>query len=139
MLLNIVPLYIITRNRILNFILIISTIALGLASRTAIVPDTIYPYLGDILYAVMIYFVLGFLLPTMSQIKVAIACVLACFAIEFLQLIDVPWLNSVRNTLFGRLVLGSGFLWSDLLCYLVGTSIGFFFEKFVVFNVQPSD
>lgn len=53
-----------------------------------------------------------------------IAGVIFSFAIEFSQLYQAPWINEVRHTLFGRLVLGEGFLWSDLLCYLVGIGMG---------------
>jgi len=30
----------------------------------------------------------------------------------------------VRGTLPGRLVLGAGFLWSDLVCYTAGVLLG---------------
>lgn len=43
-----------------------------------------------------------------------------CYAVELSQLIEVPWLDQIRGTLPGRLILGSGFLWSDLACYAVG-------------------
>ncbi|WP_373331494.1 hypothetical protein [Salmonirosea aquatica] len=39
--------------------LIIATIGLGLASRSSFIPSLIYPYLGDGLYALMIYFMIG--------------------------------------------------------------------------------
>ena len=49
----------------------------------------------------------------------AIACAIA-FSVELLQLYHTPWLNAIRDTLPGRLVLGQGFLFSDLLCYTIG-------------------
>ncbi|MCA9011825.1 MAG: DUF2809 domain-containing protein [Planctomycetaceae bacterium] len=36
----------------------------------------------------------------------------------------MPWLDSLRQTILGRLILGFGFLWSDLLCYTAGVAIG---------------
>ncbi|MFZ4705216.1 MAG: hypothetical protein ACOYMF_04325 [Bacteroidales bacterium] len=34
----------------------------------------------------------------------------------------------------GGVVLGFGFLWSDLICYLVGISFGFLFENSKIAN-----
>ena len=39
-------------------------------------------------------------------------------------MVQAPWLDALRATLFGRLVLGQGFLWSDLVCYAAGIAIG---------------
>ena len=114
----------IPRNRIQYFFLIIGTIGLGLASRSSFIPSLVYPYLGDVLYAVMIYFIIGFLLPKASSFNVAVLCGLVCFSIELSQLYQAAWINEIRSTRLGGLVLGFGFLWSDLVCYLVGTLAG---------------
>jgi len=37
---------------------------------------------------------------------------------------EAPWIDGIRNTMLGGLVLGFGFLWSDLVCYLVGIKVG---------------
>ncbi len=39
-----------------------------------------------------------------------------------------PWIDGIRNTTLGGLVLGFGFLLSDLVCYLVGIAAGAFAE-----------
>ncbi len=114
----------ITRNRIQSFFLIIGTIGLGLASRSGFTPRVIYPYLGDMLYALMIYFMIGFLWRKASSFTVAALCLLVCFAIELSQLYQAEWLNNIRSTRLGGLVWGFGFLWSDLLCYFVGALMG---------------
>lgn len=64
------------------------------------------------------------------------AGLLFCFAIEFSQLYKAPWINELRHTLFGRLVLGEGFLWSDLLCYVVGIGIGILVDKLINKNAH---
>ena len=43
--------------------------------------------------------------------------------IETLQLWHPPFLEALRATTLGGLVLGYGFLWSDLVCYTVGACI----------------
>jgi hypothetical protein len=40
--------------------------------------------------------------------------------IELSQLYDVPWIDSIRHTPLGGLVLGFGFFWSDFTCYALG-------------------
>jgi hypothetical protein len=109
------------RSRLLYFVLIIATIIAGLLSRHF---KSIPLFIGDILWALMVYFIARFLFINRPIKFVVTASLLFCFAIEFSQLYKAPWINDLRHTLFGRLVLGAGFLWSDLLCYVVGVGIG---------------
>ena len=112
------------RNRFLYFAIILCVIALGLGSRTSCIPDIIYPYLGDFLYAVMMYFISAFLFSKASSKTIAIMAVGICFSIEFIQLYEAPWIHEIRQTRLGALILGSGFLWSDLVCYFFGGALG---------------
>lgn len=121
----------ITRNRIHYLIFILLTIGMGLFSRSKIIPELIYPYLGDLLYCLMFYFVVGFLFPKMKSVNVLLYCVTICFAIEVSQLIQVDWLNQIRKTTIGRLTLGNGFLWSDFVSYSLGGLVGFGFENYL--------
>jgi hypothetical protein len=63
--------------------------------------------------------------------QIAFFSLLFCYAIEVSQLYQAPWINAIRNTTLGALVLGSGFLWSDLLAYALGVGMAFLIEKFV--------
>ena len=114
----------IKRNRILYLFFIICTVGIGLASRASFIPALIYPYLGDMLYAIMVFWIIGFLFPRMSPKKVALISLLACFLIEFSQLYQAEWINEIRRTRLGGLILGFGFLWSDLVSYAIGGMIG---------------
>jgi predicted neutral ceramidase superfamily lipid hydrolase len=115
-------------SRVNYSILIIATIVVGLLSRHF---KTIPLFIGDILWATMIYFMTRFLFIN-KPLKLAIAIsILFCFAIEFSQLYREPWINELRHTLFGRLVLGEGFLWSDLLCYVAGIGMGVAIDQVV--------
>lgn len=116
------------RNRSLYLFLVLVTIVVGLLSRTRFVPDVIYPYVGDYLYAVMVFFIIGFLFPTKNSLKVALVSVFICYLIEFLQLYQAEWINAVRSSTLGALVLGSGFLWSDIICYTFGGITGYLLE-----------
>ncbi|MEM7152666.1 MAG: DUF2809 domain-containing protein [Myxococcota bacterium] len=100
--------------------LVLLLIAVGLLSRR--IPG-VPPSVGDGLWAMMICGLVGFVVPTAHRTKIAITSVGICFAVEFSQRIDVEWLNALRTTLPGRLVLGRGFLWSDLVAYSVGVLV----------------
>ena len=45
------------------------------------------------------------------------------FAVEFSQLLNFEWLKAVRSTFIGHMLLGQGFLWSDLLSYTIGVAL----------------
>ncbi len=123
-----------SRNRIHYLFFIILTIGVGLFSRSRFIPDLIYPYLGDLLYCLMYYFIMGFLFPKMKSVNVLLYCIAICFVIEISQLIKVDWLNEIRSTTLGKLTLGSGFLWSDLVSYSLGGLLGFGFENYILKN-----
>jgi hypothetical protein len=65
-----------------------------------------------------------------------LASLLFCFAIEFSQLYKAPWINDLRHILFGRLILGDTFLWSDLLCYVVGIMTGWLIDKYLILKIN---
>lgn len=122
------------RNRVRYLFLIFGTIALGLASRyfAQYLPDVVNLGLGDALYALMMYWMVGFLFPHVSILRITLLSLSICFLIETSQLIQSDWLISLRKTRVGALVLGSGFLWSDWLAYSLGVAFGFGLEKWEI-------
>ena len=109
------------KPRFTYFILIILTIIFGLLSRhIAGIPLLI----GDILWAMMVYWIMRFLFVTKSVKFSVIGSLLFSYAIEFSQLYQAPWINSIRHTVIGGLVLGETFSWGDMLSYTVGVAIG---------------
>lgn len=101
-------------------------IALGLASRRYVEmePSFLSKYAGDTLWALMVYVGIGLFRPRWPIGRVALAALLFSYGIEISQLYHAPWIDRLRHTLLGGLVLGYGFLWSDLLCYATGIAIG---------------
>jgi len=81
-------------------------------------------FIGDILWGLMVYFVVRFLLIKQSIKSVVIISLLFCYVIEFSQLYQAPWINNIRHTIIGGLILGETFLWGDILCYTIGIGIG---------------
>lgn len=80
--------------------------------------------LGSIAYEIFWVVLVLFCLPKLSPLKAAIGVCLATCVIEFAQLWKPPFLEMIRATLPGRLVLGTTFLWSDFPAYFVGSGLG---------------
>ncbi|CAM3893726.1 MULTISPECIES: DUF2809 domain-containing protein [Bacillus cereus group] len=118
------------RNRLLYALFTIFVIILGLSSRKLAfaLPQLLNEYLGDALWALMIFTGFGFLFPKIETKKLAFISLLFCYGIEVSQLYHAEWIDSIRATTLGGLVLGYGFLWSDLVAYTIGVGVGFLFE-----------
>ena len=105
-------------------------VTLGLVSRKMVnhLPEIVNMYLGDALWALMIYLYVAIIFKTLSIKRVAISSLLFCYLIELSQLYHAPWIDQIRNTRLGGLILGFGFLWSDILAYTMGVGIGVLME-----------
>lgn len=122
------PLVIITRtqrSRLTYALLIALTILLGLASRkfSYLLPPWLAKNAGDVLYATMAFWLVGFLFPRLSPLRAALAAALFCFGIEILKFSQAPWLVWARHSRAGALVFGVGFHASNLVCYVIGVAV----------------
>ena len=113
-------------NRLNYFILILLVLILGILSRKI---SNIPLFIGDVLYAVLIYFGFRFLLITSKKSTSLLLSLLFCFGIEILQLVQIDWIITIRKTTLGHYILGEGFLWLDLLCYVIGMLIAFLIDQ----------
>ena len=120
---------ILKNNRLHYFSALFITLILGILSRKI---TDIPLFTGDVLYAVLIYIGFRFLLIDLKKATSLPLSLLFCFSIEILQLVQIDWLIAIRKTTLGHYILGEGFLWSDLLCYIIGTLIAFLIDwKFI--------
>ena len=117
------------KPRFIYFILALLTIVLGIASRKI---AGIPLFVGDILYAVLVYFGFRWLLVKSKAPWQIGLPLLFCFAIEIQQLSKATALVAIRETTLGHYVLGQGFLWSDLLCYTMGIGLGYVIDQFYI-------
>jgi len=103
------------------------TVFTGLCARAMVhwLPEWINLWLGDALYAFMMYYIIAVLFTSKPAALKAIVALALCYAIEFSQLYHANWINDMRATLPGRLILGQGFLLSDLAAYLAGVTAAF--------------
>lgn len=116
------------RSRLKLFLLLLIVIAAGLFSRSgdaSVLPEFVQEYAGDTLWALALYICLAFISPEAGAGEIFFISLVISFAIEFSQLYQADWINSVRDTKPGGLILGFGFKWSDLLCYIAGILTGF--------------
>ncbi len=113
----------------------IAVLFLGLASRRfrGILPTFLAEYAGDTLWALMLFLLVSTLLagrPILTRVAISLAL---AFLVELSQLYHAAWIESIRETTLGGMVLGFGFLWTDLICYAVGIVIGAFTELGILY------
>jgi hypothetical protein len=122
--------HVLMRNRRHYLIIILVLIGLGLPTRMDILPlsQPLLKYGGGFLWAAMIFFIIGFIWARGKTRDVwLLALVIAC-GTEFSQLYQAEWLDAFRATIWGRLTIGRGFLWGDLVSYIAGISIAALIE-----------
>jgi hypothetical protein len=119
------------RYPLLWTVLIALAVGLGLGSRRfgASLPAFVATYAGDTLWALVAFLGIGLILPRTSTWRIAALAMSFSTMIEVSQLYHAPWIDSVRRTTLGSLILGFGFLWSDLACYAAGVGIGMLLER----------
>jgi hypothetical protein len=112
----------IPRSKFIYLGLAIVTIFLGLASRQfrSSLPWFIAEYAGDTLWAASVYFIAATIWRNNGPARLAAGTFGFALTVELSQLYQGPWINALRATRLGGLVLGYGFLWSDLVCYAAG-------------------
>ncbi|WP_257451754.1 ribosomal maturation YjgA family protein [Archangium lipolyticum] len=115
------------RGRLLLVPLMLLVIALGLGSRSALaavyLPPFLRAYTGDTLWATMVYLCLVFARPRIPVRRAAAWALGISVLVELSQLFHTPWLDALRANRFGALLLGRGFVGSDLLCYAAGAAL----------------
>jgi hypothetical protein len=89
------------------------------------------PYLGDVLVVILIYcFIRSFI--SIQPFPVAMFVLLFAFTIEFLQYINIVEKLGLEQSRIARVVIGTQFVWIDLLAYVAGIIIVLVVEKYRV-------
>ena len=114
------------RSRIAYLFLALAVVAGGLLWRSGLIPlsPTLSNHGGDALWALMVFVGFGFLFPRNPTWTNAVLAVGFSWAVEFSQIYHAPWIDSLRATIPGRLVLGTTFNAIDLAAYAAGITIG---------------
>jgi hypothetical protein len=114
------------RSRSFIACLMVLVIVAGLLWRSSLGPTnpSVRKYGGDALWALLVFLGFRFLFPTMPTRLVALLAVVFSFGVETSQLYHTPWIDGLRSTRLGGLVLGSGFNWPDFAAYSLGIGVG---------------
>ncbi|MCU0862150.1 MAG: DUF2809 domain-containing protein [Planctomycetes bacterium] len=99
-------------------------VALGLLSRRFPLPGILAEYTGDALYATAAFGLFALLAPAARTRTLGLAAFGFAAAVEAAQLLDWPWLQTLRSHRLGALLLGQGFQWADLVAYAAGAALG---------------
>ena len=102
--------------------------AFATRSGSPLIPAFVAEYGGDTLWALMVFLVIRLIVPHWPPFKSALLALAIALIGEISQLYHAPWIDAVRSYRLGGVILGYGFLWSDLLCYAVGILSGAFLE-----------
>ena len=114
------------QRRVVYLICALAVVGLGLGSRRFgdYLPGVFAEYAGDTLWALGVFLGLGCLAPQTRTVHRATVALAVSYGVEVSQLYHAPWIDTLRHTTLGALILGSGFLWSDLVCYTAGVALG---------------
>ncbi|TLK50146.1 DUF2809 domain-containing protein [Glutamicibacter sp. V16R2B1] len=77
---------------------------------------------GGLLYATLLYVLLGFLFPRAARLRLFLGSLGWCVAVELLQLTPLP-LQLAQSLPILRLVLGTSFAVLDLFAYVAGAAL----------------
>lgn len=122
------------RKRIWYAAALLLVVLAGLASRRypALLPATLGKYPGDALWALMVFIGWGMVFPARSTLRILIYTLVTSYGVEFGKLYRAPWLNDVRDSTIGHLILGSTFSWQNLAAYTIGAVVGAVVERVLI-------
>jgi hypothetical protein len=106
-------------------VIVLSSI-IGIASRKwgAALPTFLANYTGDTMWALACFALFRAVFPRLKLSVIFILALDYSFLTELSQLWHNAFLDGIRNTLIGGLILGFGFMWTDLICYICGCLLG---------------
>jgi len=119
---------------------IVALLAIVLPIRTSpeFFPPWFVLYVGDFLCAMLIFFLYRLLFNLKTSVAFSTALV-TTYLIEITQLFHPPWLEQLRSIKFFGLLLGYGFLWSDIVTYTLGILLAALGDRFInrAFDENP--
>ena len=121
----------IQRSRPIYALAVVLVIGIGLLWRSGLLalPNFIAKYGGDSLWALVVFLCFGFVSPRTSTVRIGFIALCFAWSVEFLQLYHAHWIDGIRSTRLGRVVLGTTFNSPDLLAYVVGIALGALAER----------
>ena len=130
----------ISRSRPIYALAVTLVIGMGLLWRSGILglPNFIAKYGGDSLWALVVFLCFGFVSPRSSTVRISFIALCVAWSVEFLQLYHAPWIDGIRSSRLGGLVLGNTFNSPDLMAYVMGIALGTFVESVYLKETQKT-
>jgi len=128
------------RNRPVYAVSVVLVIATGVLWRSGMLPLSSFQskYGGVALWALVVFLCVGFVFRRSAIARVGLAALCIAWCVEVLQLYHAAWIDGIRATRLGEMVLGSTFNAPDLIAYAVGIAMGVAAE-FVIWNRRHRD
>lgn len=120
--------------------LMLFLIAIGLPARSFqdVLPQWYTLYFGDYLWAMLVLQCYVLVFYKFKFYKVVLITLAFTYLIEISQLFHPPWLEALRDIKIIALVIGYGFLWTDLVAYTLGIFSGAYLERFITPKEQQN-
>ena len=108
-----------TRRRLTCLAIMLLLIPLGFVCRFVPIglPYLIVKYGGSFLWASTVYWFIGYFFARQKPLRLALISLVITAAIEFLKRVQSSTLENIRNTLFGIMILGRRFSYTDIAVY----------------------
>ncbi|OAF01784.1 hypothetical protein AYJ54_04375 [Bradyrhizobium centrolobii] len=123
------------RTSLLRAALAFAVIVCGLALRwygfPFGLPAFIVKYGGSLLWATMVFLMVGVLVPRLTRLPIAAIATAIAVVVEFSRLVHAPWLDAFRLTTAGALLLGRFFSLWNLMAHAVGIAFGVWLDRLV--------
>lgn len=110
------------RKRIAYGIVFLCLLFLEVLIALYVHDDFIRPYIGDVLVVIVLYCLIRIFIPDKGRLLPLYIFVFAA-GVEGLQYLDLVSRLGLENHTFLRVVIGSVFDWTDILCYGIGCII----------------
>ena len=95
-------------------------------------PAFVVKYGGSLLWAIMVFLLVGMCLPRLSPMRLAAIAAAIAVVVETSRLVHVPWLDAFRVTTAGALLLGRIFSPWNLVAYAAGIVFGVWIDRLAV-------
>ena len=121
------------RTSLIRAALALVVIACGLSLRwygfPLGLPAFVVKYGGSLLWATMVFLLVGGLLPRLTRAQLAAIAMVIAVVVEFSRLVHTPWLDAFRLTTAGALLLGRIFSLWNLAAYAAGIALGVWIDR----------
>ena len=79
---------------------------------------------GGLLYEIFWCLLIFLILPRLKPINIAVGVFIVSCILEIMQLCHPPFLEVIRSYFIGRTIIGTSFVWSDFIYYILGSTFG---------------